>query len=419
MRIKREAEVKAGEERKRLEAEEQERKRLEEEKRIEDEKHAAEAEAEKKLLESRKAEQEQAGRLKADEAEETRLRLKAEEKRQLKAQRAEKRRLDLAAQEARLAADATRRAELEDRQAQCKRSGCNEDIRKNPKAFSRKQHDKYRQRKRNPTNTRLTCDGCRKPKSKRKKKEEVPAVTEAVRKAKEPEVSPSEETNGNVSTAGETNGASTASDSNDTEGDKPTEDPEVNADTTHEPSGNSDGETNGSTSAIDSMGEPASRGGGDTDRNVGLWNDIQASDSSSRDSADRKAEEPLRKAEEAKNAEDARQKAEAAKNAEEARKHAEQNAKTAKFWGVGNKGKTWIKKKIGERVNHTYLYAEKVAIVDVPAGVTSVKKEKGKQPDGSNIYKTVFVDPSTPVTRRRLCDSPVLAALMQEIAACQ
>merc|ERR1711964_15423 len=249
-------------------------------------------------------------------------------------------------------------------------------IRKNPKAFSRKQHDKYRQRKRNPTNTRLTCDGCRNPKSKRKKKEEVPAVTEAVRKAKESEVSPSEETNGNVSTAGETNDASTASDSNDTEGDKPTEDPEVNADTTHEPSGNSDGETNGSTSAIDSMGEPASRGGGDTDRNVGLWNDIQASDSSSRDSADRKAEEPLRKAEEAKNAEDAR-------------KHAEQNAKTAKFWGVGNKGKTWIKKKIGERVNHTYLYADKVAIVDVPAGVTSVKKEKGKQPDGQHIQNRI------------------------------
>jgi len=249
--------------------------------------------------------------------------------------------------------------------------------------------------------------------------------------------------NAPMSSAEETNGASTASDSNDTEGDNLIKDPEVNADTTQqkdsEPSGN-DGEANGSTSAADSIGEPPLRG--KIDRNAAsLFEQEELSEdsdsNSSVDSADRKAEEARKQAEavtkaeeythtfwwqaeEAKKAEEAlRQKTEESRKAEEARKQAEQNARNENFWG---NPKNWTDERTGTRPNHTYIY-EKVAKVPVPTGVASVSKTIevgiGKPRNGPKKYKTVSVAPPAPVTRRRLCDSPVLAALMAEIAACQ
>jgi len=122
-----------------------------------------------------------------------------------------------------------------------------------------------------------------------------------------------------------------------------------------------------------------------------------------------KAEEAARKHAEA---EEARKQAEETRKAEEAR--------TERFWGKLNRGITWTSEITGNNMphNHTFKY-EKVAMVPVPAGVASVSKKVEQNVEWPLRGQTVSVAPPATVTRRRLCDSPVLAALMAEIAAQQ
>merc|ERR1711964_766981 len=100
--------------------------------------------------------------------------------------------------------------------------------------------------------------------------------------------------------------------------------------------------------------------------------------------------------------------------AEEARKQ------TERFWGKLNRGITWTSEITGNNMPHnrTFKY-EKVAMVPVPAGVASVSKKVEQNVEWPLRGQTVSVAPPAPVTRRRLCDSPVLAALMADIAAQQ
>merc|ERR1712202_71172 len=108
----------------------------------------------------------------------------------------------------------------------------------------------------------------------------------------------------------------------------------------------------------------------------------------------------------------------ARKQAEETRKAEE--ARTESFWGISNRGITWTSQITGNNMphNHTFKY-EKVAMVPVPAGVASVSKKVEQNVEWPLRGQTVSVAPRAPVTRRRLCDSPVLAVLMAEIAAQQ
>merc|ERR1712096_294487 len=98
--------------------------------------------------------------------------------------------------------------------------------------------------------------------------------------------------------------------------------------------------------------------------------------------------------------------------AEEARKQ------TERFWGKLNRGITWTSEITGNNMPHnrTFKY-EKVAMVPVPAGVASVSKKVEQNVEWPLRGQTVSVAPPAPVTRRRLCDSPVLAVLMAEIAS--